>query len=218
MTGLTCQANYESFFFESSELNFSVGLKTGLRDRYNLLNGSIHTPDKHKESMDLLEVLLLKNSRHNIHNFDATYAKKISAKIDKLEQLGKSTQVVGSTPLALLGLRDSRDLDLIFPSNSVPATSSGFDSHNAYWEKMKFNVDELLENPKFFMKVYGVKYVSIGTLSNFKLRRGEVKDFKDLSLIAASKIRGLSIQVKTINHGMIGYLRLAHNLWRKFAR
>ena len=205
------------FFFESRELDFAVGLKTELRDRHNLSNGSIHTPDNHKESIDLLEVLLLKNSRHNIHNIDTTYAKKISVKIDELELLDKNAQVVGSTPLALFGLRDSRDLDLIFPSNTVPATSSEFDSHNAYWEKMKFNVDELLENPKFFMRVYGVKYISIRTLLHFKLRRGEVKDFKDLSLMAVSKIAGFYILIKTISHWVIGYLRLAHNLWRKFA-
>ena len=206
------------FFFESIDSDFLVRLKTQMREKYRLSPGAIHTPDSYEEAIFLLEILLIKNSRINLHNFDLTYAEQLSDICSEVSPLIDQAVFVGSAPLALLGIRPARDLDLVTYSSIASQSLTKFDVHNIYWARLGFNVDELLDNPKNFMLVFGVKYVSVRNLSRFKLYRGERKDAVDLLLIFRSALRSVFLSLFTIHHFLIGYLRESRNLIRRLAK
>lgn len=206
------------FFFESAKSDFLVTLKTEMRKKYTLSPGAIHTPDSFEEATSLLEILLIKNSRKNLHNFDLTYAAQVSDIWSNVSWLQGQAAFVGSTPLALLGMRPARDLDLITYSSISSDSLMKFDIHNTYWARLGFDVDDLLDNPKNFMLVFGVKYVSIRNLFRFKLYRGERKDAIDLFLIFRNGLRSSICPILTFHHFLKGYLRESKNLIRKLAK
>jgi hypothetical protein len=206
------------FFFENNESGYLANLKRTMRSKYRLANGSIHTPDNFIEASHLLEILLMKNSRINLHNFDLKYARSLSRRLEEFQPVLREAAIVGSTPLALLGIRPSRDLDLISHTGSTFDSSKSFDVHNVYWESKGFNIDELIENPKNFMSVYGVKYASIQNIMRFKILRHERKDIKDLILVLRLIIERAPIFFRSVKHTTKGYLRLFKNLARKLAK
>jgi hypothetical protein len=206
------------FFFENNETDYVSKLKVTVRNKYQLANGTIHTPDNFIETSNLLEILLVKNSRRNLHNLDLEYARSFNQRWETNKLKLSDAVIVGSTPLALLGIRPSRDLDLIFHTGGSFDSSKSFDLHNIYWERKRFNIDELIVNPRNFMSVYGVKYVSIQNLLRFKLLRHERKDMKDLLLILGLKFGMALMLFLSIKHTTKGYLRIFKNLSRNLAR
>jgi hypothetical protein len=195
------------FFFESRDDNFVTNLKLELRSKYSLPTGSLHTQDNHKESMNLLEVLLNKNSRRNLHNFDLNFAKTIQRNLSRFSEIDANVCVVGSSPLNLLSIRKSRDLDLLSRHEGLISENSGLDLHNQYWKKMGFNVDDILDNPRNFITIFGVKYVSCLNLIWFKIRRHEKKDLLDIAKIIRHKMLGLLLVFPTFRHYLKGHLR-----------
>lgn len=206
------------FFFEHNESDYLARLKVNMRNKYRLVNGSIHTPDNNVESNHLLEILLVKNSRKNLHKIDLEYARSVSMKWEIIKPALTEAAIVGSTPLALLGIRPSRDLDLIFHTGGPLESSNSFDLHNLYWERKRFNIDELIVNPRNFMSIYGVKYVSIRNLQRFKILRHERKDLRDLLLILKFKFEIAPTMLLSVKHATKGYLRISKSLLRKLAR
>ena len=126
--------------------------------------------------------------------------------------------VVGSSSLSLLNIRDSRDLDIICRPQIDIEKKYAIDVHNPYWTKMGLNIDEILDNPKHFMIVYGVKYVSIWKLIHFKILRRERKDVMDICRIVRNQIKSSFLVFSTFNHYVKGYLRMAKNWLRAFAK
>ncbi len=83
---------------------------------------------------------------------------------------------------------------------------------------MRFNIDEILDNPKNYIMVFGVKYVSIRNVSKFKLYRHERKDVVDLWLISKSHLKFAHNAAIAFFHFYKGYLREIRNLLRRFAK
>lgn len=206
------------FFFENNDVNFVLNLKESLRKKFHLLNGTIHSPDDFYEYSHLLQILLVKNSRKNLHRINLQYAQQMSERMEILQSFASDSLVVGSGTLALLGVRESRDLDLVFYENSIPKKNSSVDIHNSYWRTKGFNVDELIDNPKDFVLVLGVKYISLTKLVRFKLNRRERKDAIDILLLFRGKIKSISLLLIIVRHAFTGYLRLIRNRFRNPAK
>lgn len=86
--------------------------------------------------------------------------------------------ITGSTVLSLYGLRDCKDIDLIY-YNNPPA-----DSHNQYLEThYKLTLDNIVNNPLYHLYYQGFKYVSLNVMKNMKKVRNEPKDIVDVQLI-----------------------------------
>jgi hypothetical protein len=206
------------FFFENNEYPFLSRLKHDMRNRYRLPSGSIHTPDSFTEAIHLLEVLLIKNSRKNLHSFNLKCAHELRHSWAELQNSPVEREIVGSYALALLGMRHARDLDLIFHSGNKIDPTERYDVHNLYWEDKGFNVDELIVNPRNFMCIYGIKIVSIENLFRFKLLRHELKDLRDLLLILSHRFKSKFSSIDTLKHFVIGHLRILRNLSRMLAK
>ena len=93
-----------------------------------------------------------------------------------------NTVIAGSTVLSLYGLRDCKDLDLIY-YNRAPA-----DSHNQYLEThYKLTLDDIFNDPQYHLYYNGFKYVSLDVIKNMKKIRNEPKDIIDVQLIETVK-------------------------------
>lgn len=86
--------------------------------------------------------------------------------------------ITGSTVLSLYGLRDCKDIDLIYYNNPP------VDSHNQYLEThYKLTLDNIINNPLYHLYYQGFKYVSLDVIANMKRVRNEPKDVVDVQLI-----------------------------------
>ena len=93
-----------------------------------------------------------------------------------------NTVITGSTILSLYGLRDCKDIDLIY-YNNPPA-----DSHNQYLEThYKLTLDQIVNDPRYHLYYNGFKYVSLDVIKNMKKIRNEPKDIVDVQLIEKIK-------------------------------
>ena len=88
-----------------------------------------------------------------------------------------NTIITGSTVLSLYGLRDCKDVDLIY-FNNPPV-----DSHNQYLGNLyKLTLDAIFNNPKYHLYYNGLQYVSLDVIKNMKKMRNEPKDVIDVKL------------------------------------
>ena len=93
-----------------------------------------------------------------------------------------NTVITGSAVLSLYGLRDCKDLDLIYYKNA-PA-----DSHNQYLgTHYKLTLDDIINNPLYHLYYNGFKYVSLDVIKNMKVIRNEPKDIVDVELMTSIK-------------------------------
>ena len=90
--------------------------------------------------------------------------------------------ITGSTILSLYGLRDCKDIDLIYYKNAP------VDSHNQYLKRQyRLTLDDIINNPLYHLYYNGFKYVSLEVIKNMKKVRNEQKDIIDVGLIEGIK-------------------------------
>ena len=137
--------------------------------------------DFHEETIRIAKTVFNDNSIHFLNNrkniLFTNYRKLINA-----TKPDDNTVITGSSVLSLYGLRDCKDLDLIY-YNDAPA-----DSHNQYLEThYKLTLDDIVNNPLYHLYYNGFKYVSLDVIKNMKIRRNEPKDIIDVQLIESLK-------------------------------
>tara|TARA_R100000426_G_scaffold18102_3_gene16143 strand:- start:5674 stop:8403 length:2730 start_codon:yes stop_codon:yes gene_type:complete len=90
--------------------------------------------------------------------------------------------VGGSAPLALYGIRDCRDFDLLhLKSRNIPFTAN-VGSHADYIKYYVDSAEEILYNPDKHIYVHGVKFISLSGMVKMKSTREEEKDIKDVEM------------------------------------
>lgn len=156
-------------------------MKKKIRALFNVGNHSVHINDSHAETIRIAKTVFNDNSIHflnNRKNISFPKYKKLMANMKPND----NEVITGSTVLSLYGLRDCKDIDLIY-YNNPPA-----DSHNQYLEThYKLTLDDIVNNPLYHLYYQGFKYVSLDVIKNMKKLRNEPKDVVDVSLI--EKIR-----------------------------
>ena len=156
-------------------------MKKKIRALFNVGNHSVHINDSHEETVRIAKTVFNDNSIHflnNRKNISFPKYKKLMANMKPND----NEVITGSTVLSLYGLRDCKDIDLIY-YNNPPA-----DSHNQYLEThYKLTLDDIINNPLYHLYYQGFKYVSLNVIKNMKKLRNEQKDIIDVNLI--EKIR-----------------------------
>jgi hypothetical protein len=91
-----------------------------------------------------------------------------------------SKVISGSAVLSLYGLRDCKDIDLVYDTNEPPA-----DAHNQYigTHYGKLTLDDIMNDPRNYLYYQGFKYASLDITEAMKKSRNEPKDIKDINLI-----------------------------------
>jgi len=152
-------------------------MKSKIRALFNVGNHSVHISDYHEDAIRISKTVFNDNSIHFLNNrkniLFPNYSKLINA-----EKPDDNKVITGSTILSLYGLRDCKDLDFIY-YNDAPA-----DSHNQYiGTTYKLTLDDIVNNPKYYLHYNGYKYVSLDVIKNMKIIRNEPKDIIDVQLI-----------------------------------
>lgn len=157
-------------------------MKTKIRELFNVGNHSVHISDYHSDAIRIAKTVFNDNSIHFLNNrknvLFPNYNKLMTA-----VKPDDNKVITGSSVLSLYGLRDCKDLDLIYYDNP-PA-----DSHNQYLEThYKLTLDDIVNNPLYHLYYQGFKYVSLNVIKNMKTIRNEPKDVIDVQLI--EKVEG----------------------------
>ena len=157
-------------------------MKTKIRELFNVGNHSVHISDYHEDAIRIAKTVFNENSIHFL-NTNKNVSYRNYRKLMNEAKPDDNTIVTGSSVLSLYGLRDCKDLDLIY-YNNPPA-----DSHNQYLEThYKLTLDDIVNNPLYHLYYQGFKYVSLNVIKNMKIIRNEPKDIRDIELI--NQIKG----------------------------
>ena len=152
-------------------------MKAKIRALFNVGNHSVHINDTHEETVRIAKTVFNDNSIHflnNRKNISFPNYKKLMGNIKPND----NEVITGSTVLSLYGLRDCKDIDLIY-YNNPPA-----DSHNQYLKThYKLTLDNIVNNPIYHLYYQGFKYVSLDVITYMKRVRNEPKDIVDVQLI-----------------------------------
>ena len=162
---------------DAKDLETVKEMKNQVRALFNVGNHSVHINDTHEETVRIAKTVFNDNSIHFLNNRKNVSFKNYK-KLMSATSPDDNTVITGSSVLSLYGLRDCKDLDLIYYKNA-PA-----DSHNQYLgTHYKLPLDDIINNPYYHLYHNGFKYVSLDVIKNMKAIRNEPKDIVDLKLI-----------------------------------
>ncbi len=171
------KTNVTFILVDAKNLETLEEMKNKVRALFNVGNHSIHINDTHEETVRIAKTVFNDNSIHFLNNrkniLFPNYRKLMNA-----TKPDDNTVITGSSVLSLYGLRDCKDLDLIYYNNAP------VDSHNQYLEThYKLTLDNIVNNPLYHLYHNGFKYVSLDVIKNMKVIRNEPKDIIDVQLI-----------------------------------
>lgn len=186
-----------AYIFICDELIKVIRAKSEIRDLYNLGNHSVHINDTHEEAIQTAEIFFNQNSLAMLNARPFTHEDpSLDALIDIFKKNTNDQELdlddicaSGSTPLAVLGIRHSNDLDFLYCGNS-PFTPfdpkiSNHDSELIYYP---YNKVEMIKNPKYHFYYRGIKFISLDILYQMKMSRAEKpKDVHDCKSIKKFK-------------------------------
>ncbi|WP_345333615.1 hypothetical protein [Ferrimonas pelagia] len=216
------------YWFERNDRDL-VELKEKFRSIIGTGKHSVHMTDDEYETRDISDLLLKDDGVEILNqlNMESSSSEisnifSFKAEVAKCMQKQDDFLVVGSLPLSLYNLRKADDIDYIHAS-SVDCTSAPhnevMDSHNKYSGFFKYSVDELVKNDRCWVKLWGVKLLTIELLKDFKANRGEQKDKIDLELIGTigdrsfwkdttNKCRVVTLRARTkVKYSTAGFLK-----------
>jgi len=175
------KTNITFVLVDAKDLETVKEMKKKIRSLFNVGNHSVHINDTHEEAIRIAKTVFNDNSIHFLNNRkNATFSnyKNLMSSINPND----NTVITGSTVLSLYGLRDCKDIDLIYHENAP------VDSHNQYLEThYKLSVDDIVNDPRNHLYYNGYKYVSLDVIKNMKIVRNEKKDIVDVQLIQSIK-------------------------------
>ena len=171
------KTNITFVLVDAKNLETVKEMKNKIRSLFNVGNHSVHINDTHEETVRIAKTVFNDNSIHflnNRKNVSFPNYKKLMADMKPND----NEVITGSTILSLYGLRDCKDIDLIYYKD--PPT----DSHNQYLEThYKLTLDDIVNNPRYHLYYNGFKYVTLDVIKNMKKLRNEPKDRIDVKLI-----------------------------------
>ena len=175
------KTNITFVLVDAKNLETVKEMKNKIRSLFNVGNHSVHINDTHEETVRIAKTVFNDNSIHflnNRKNVSFPNYKKLIADMKPND----NEVITGSTILSLYGLRDCKDIDLIYYKD--PPT----DSHNQYLEThYKLTLDDIVNNPRYHLYYNGFKYVTLDVIKNMKKLRNEPKDRIDVKLIESLK-------------------------------
>lgn len=165
------------WFVESDTFEHATEVKGKLRDLYGLEKHSLHATDNHRETVQMAEILLSRNSIDFMNACNSTRFKSTFELLKGARRFNPETTVfTGSLILALYGAREAEDLDYL--SLDHPEGS-----HNAFLNWYGMTLNEAVYDPANYFSYFGMKFVTLKRVMEFKAHRSEGKDADDLRLL-----------------------------------
>lgn len=172
--------NVVSFLLVDAEnLETVKEMKQKIREQFDVGNHSVHISDWHHDAVRIAKTVFNENSIHFLNNRKYTEFANHTKLLSEMEP-DDSKVISGSAVLSLYGLRDCKDIDLVYDTNEPPA-----DAHNQYigTHYGKLTLDDIMNDPRNYLYYQGFKYASLDITEAMKKSRNEPKDIKDINLI-----------------------------------
>jgi len=176
------------FFIEEDNLNTLRSIKTEIRKKCGIGNFSVHINDSYQETLDLANIFLNEQSIKFINScFNNSTFWKTDQFLNDFIKNGKLTNigdyaVVGSFPLALIGLRENRDIDIVCNEDEYKEHKENLadiDCHNKYLQQFGLYYEDILSDPRQHFYWQGQKFLSLENVWKIKEQRREKKDYID---------------------------------------
>jgi len=166
---------------DAKDLETVKEMKAKIRSLFNVGNHSVHICDYHEDTIRIAKTVFNDNSIHFLNNRKNVSFPNHTKLMANMEP-NDNQVITSSAVLSLYGLRDCRDLDLIY-YDKEPA-----DSHNKFLKNhYQLSLDDIVNDPRCYLHYQGFKYASLDVIKKMKQIRGEVKDAQDLKLIGQIK-------------------------------
>jgi FkbM family methyltransferase len=165
-------------------------LKERIRALCGVGNNAVHINDSHAEtvriagqlfnpnSVDLLNRASLTRGRRTF-DLHRRFLNELSARSLDPEDFC----VDGSSVMSLYGIRDGNDFDFLTATAAPVFEDSLIACHNAEVGHYREPLEDLIYDPRLFLRYDDVKYVSLPVLTRMKMHRAEPKDHKDVASI-----------------------------------
>jgi|GEM_PF-2226918 len=202
-------------------------IKDKIRSHYGLGNHSVHITDGDEELLRISRVVFNKNSIDLLHigvSNLPNFHKKLFAYRDWLEENHLDDELFsidGSAILALMGLRECRDLDFLYCGDvaGLPRLPNKIDCHNRLEDYHKHSIPDIVGDPRLHCWYMGVKFTLPNLVRDMKQSRNESKDRKDVRLLNTRLLSNRPIWRRKINfYGVVFISFLSAKLYAVIQR
>jgi hypothetical protein len=170
--------------FNSFGQEKDISIKEQIRNLTDSSKNNIHTTDNFNETKEISELLLNKDSELLLNNINRKNLSSILLTLKNNVNDFSKLLIGGSSILHLLNLRNSNDIDLLH-FNDIK-TNEIIGSHNCYLNYYGLNEKNLANIEKstdLYFNILGINFITINKILDFKKRRSEEKDKKDIILL-----------------------------------
>lgn len=165
-----------------------IKLKEKVREIIGISKSACHSTDSAQDAISLAHLFFNENSMHLMNNgtidFDDDLYRRIAkfkkAITDKNFDYEKYV-IDSSSVMGLYGIRKTNDLDYIAISDDY--VIPGYDDNSVYLHYYGLARDEMVFNPDKYLYAFGMKFITLKVLEQYKKNRGREKDKLDVKLI-----------------------------------
>ncbi len=168
-------------------------IKQSVRNKLNIGKHALHISDHIQDTQQVINFIFNANSKNFLMLEEPSRFpkkdKKVQVVFDALLSVGADpykNAIDSGCVLEIYGLREAFDIDAISidsEKNINILKDFGVDNHNGAFHQNGLLVNEIICDPEKHFWYGGIKFVSLEILREFKKRRGEEKDIKDVDLI-----------------------------------
>ncbi|MGI5078661.1 hypothetical protein E4N94_01060 [Treponema denticola] len=185
--------NLRAYVFVCEQFDCLNEIKKRVRSLFNIGNYSIHINDYREEALALAQFFFNDNSIQimNLRPFGFedsdydSYLMEFKNRITEEDLDINDFSIVGSSPLNILGIRKSADIDFLYSGtkkfNGEDENISSHDSELRYYPASKYDI---IYNSSYYFYYEGFKILSLEALYSLKKKRNEKpKDIVDCKTI-----------------------------------
>lgn len=191
------------FVFEAPHLADVIEAKKRIRSMFGIGNYSVHINDSHRQTLMMGQALLNDNSIHFLNHAvpkePVNYLKLMTVFRQIVDANGIDPDflcVDSGSVMAAYGVRDVRDLDLLHHGyDELFARHEVMQDHNDEVHYHAKQLDDILFNPQNHFYVREIKFASLDTVKQMKLKRDEHKDRVDVRSIDSFLRMGITAYV-----------------------
>lgn len=189
--GCNGKGKLDVILFRSDSLDNVKSIKKQMRDIFGLAENSLHITDYTSETLELSQMLLNQNSVAFLNKADPFLFIDLNKRLHTFKQgiLNSNASldeyiVESSSVMGLYGIRKPSDLDYL----STNKTDLDFEDEtiNNHEEEAIYHgrsVSDIVNDPTSYFYYFGIKFLTLDALVEFKRTRNSIKDREDLLLI-----------------------------------
>jgi len=192
---LECFRTYDAvkvIAFQADTIEEVLEVKKNVRELCKIGKHSIHITDNKCESVRVSRALFNDNSVHMLNYADPNRYQHVHEDIERVKDFADLNGldycdliIDTSMVLALYGLRQAQDIDLLCNTRKIKHTPSGISLHDEELRYYKVGKTELIYNPDYFFYFKGLKFASFNCVFDMKKCRNENKDVYDCNMMEA---------------------------------